>query len=52
MFWAAALTAANPDRVQELASQVQRLTGRDQMGQLFKVMAIRSPEWPEPAGFA
>ena len=49
---AAALTAANPDRLQELASQVQRLTGRDQMGQLFKVMAIRSPEWPEPAGFA
>jgi len=49
---AAALAAANPERAGELASQVRRLTGRDQMGQLFKVMAIRSPEWPEPAGFA
>lgn len=49
---AAALTAANPDRAEELAAQVQRLTGRDQMGQLFKVLAIRAADWPEPAGFA
>ena len=49
---AAALTAANRDRAAELAAQVQRLTARDQMGALFKVMAIRSPDWPEPAGFA
>ena len=49
---AAALAAANPDRADELAAQVQRLTGRDQMGALFKALAIRSPGWPEPAGFA
>ncbi|GAA4725318.1 SAM-dependent methyltransferase [Sphingomonas lutea] len=47
---AAALAAANSDRADELAAQVQRLTGRDQMGELFKVMAIRSPAWPELAG--
>ena len=49
---AAALAAANPDRAEELAAQVQRLTGRDQMGLLFKVIAIRAPDWPELAGFA
>ena len=49
---AAALAATNPDRAEDLAAQVQRLTGRDQMGQLFKVLALRAPDWPEPAGFA
>ncbi len=49
---AAALAAAHPDRAEELAAQVQRLTGRDQMGELFKVLAMRAPHWPEPAGFA
>ena len=24
----------------------------DQMGELFKVMAIHAPDWPAPAGFA
>jgi SAM-dependent MidA family methyltransferase len=49
---AAALTSANPERAAELAAAVQRLAGRDQMGELFKVLAIHSPEWPQPAGFA
>jgi SAM-dependent MidA family methyltransferase len=49
---AAALTNANPERAPELAAAVQRLAGRDQMGELFKVIAIYSPEWPAPAGFA
>jgi SAM-dependent MidA family methyltransferase len=49
---AAALTNANPERAAELAAAVQRLAGRDQMGELFKVLAIHSPEWPQPAGFA
>jgi SAM-dependent MidA family methyltransferase len=49
---AAALANANPERATELAGAVQRLTGRDQMGELFKVLAIHSPHWPEPAGFA
>ena len=49
---AAALTGANPERAEELAQAVQRLTGRDAMGDLFKVVAIHSPDWPAPAGFA
>ena len=48
---AAALTTANPERADELASAVQRLTGEGQMGRLFKVMAIHAPDWPQPAGF-
>jgi SAM-dependent MidA family methyltransferase len=28
------------------------LTGADQMGELFKVIAIHSPDWPTPPGFA
>jgi SAM-dependent MidA family methyltransferase len=35
-----------------LQTAVDRLTSRDQMGTLFKVMAIHSPDWPAPAGFA
>jgi SAM-dependent MidA family methyltransferase len=27
------------------------LTAPDQMGDLFKVMAIHHPDWPAPAGF-
>ena len=49
---AAGLAAANPQRAAELAAAVQRLTGRDQMGSLFKVAALHSPNWPVPAGFA
>lgn len=49
---ATALASANPGRSGELASAVQRLTGDDQMGTLFKVMAIHAPDWPAPAGFA
>jgi len=48
---AAALAGSNAERAQELAAAVQRLTGRDAMGQLFKVMAVHSPDWPRPAGF-
>jgi len=48
---AAALAAANPDRAGELADAVQRLTARDSMGGLFKMLALHSPDWPAPAGF-
>ena len=34
-----------------LAAARERLTGPDQMGRLFKVMALVAPGWPEPAGF-
>ena len=49
---AAALANSNPERADELAAVVQRLTGSDEMGALFKVIAIHSPDWPQPAGFA
>ncbi|HKT15028.1 MAG TPA: SAM-dependent methyltransferase, partial [Allosphingosinicella sp.] len=49
---AQSLSRANPDRANEVQSALGRLTGRDQMGELFKVMAIYSDAWPKPAGFA
>jgi SAM-dependent MidA family methyltransferase len=48
---AAALATANPKRADELANAVRRLTGADQMGDLFKAIAIHSPDWPAPLGF-
>ena len=48
---AAALATGNPERRDELALAVQRLTTANRMGKLFKVMAIHSPEWEIPAGF-
>jgi SAM-dependent MidA family methyltransferase len=48
---AASLATANPERVPELEIAVDRLCHEEQMGQLFKVMAIHSPDWPAPAGF-
>ena len=49
---AAALAGANPDRIEEIDTGLHRLTAPDQMGDLFKVIAINSPKWPIPAGFA
>jgi NADH dehydrogenase [ubiquinone] 1 alpha subcomplex assembly factor 7 len=49
---AQSLSRANPDRAAEVQSALDRLTGRDDMGELFKVIAIHSPDWPAPAGFA
>jgi SAM-dependent MidA family methyltransferase len=49
---AQALSRANPDRADQLQTGLDRLTSRNQMGTLFKVIAIHSPEWPAPAGFA
>ena len=46
-----ALAAANPEKTDEVSAALERLTGPDQMGELFKVIAIHSPEWPAPAGF-
>lgn len=45
------LGAGAPDRRAELAAQVARLTAPQQMGTLFKALAIRATAWPEPAGF-
>lgn len=49
---AASLIRANPEREQEIESAVQRLTAPDRMGELFKAVAIHSPQWPAPVGFA
>jgi NADH dehydrogenase [ubiquinone] 1 alpha subcomplex assembly factor 7 len=49
---AEALRAAQPDRAAQLAADVARLCDDGQMGRVFKVMAIHSPGWPVPAGFA
>ncbi|MES2001023.1 MAG: SAM-dependent methyltransferase [Pseudomonadota bacterium] len=48
---AAALTAANPERASAIAAALDRLTASAAMGQLFKVVALHSPAWPQPAGF-
>jgi SAM-dependent MidA family methyltransferase len=49
---AQALSRANPGRADDVQSALERLTASDQMGSMFKVLAIHSPDWPAPAGFA
>jgi SAM-dependent MidA family methyltransferase len=49
---AQALSRANPARADEIAAALDRLTNADQMGGLFKVVALHSGTWPEPAGLA
>jgi SAM-dependent MidA family methyltransferase len=48
---AAALAQANPDKDEALRGALHRLTAADEMGALFKVMAVHSTSWPAPAGF-
>jgi SAM-dependent MidA family methyltransferase len=45
------LAKAHPKRADEIESAGARLCGPEQMGDLFKVIAIHSPDWPAPAGF-
>ena len=49
---AEALVQSNPGREAEIRSALDRLTRREQMGRLFKVIAVHSAQWPRPAGFA
>jgi SAM-dependent MidA family methyltransferase len=49
---AQALMRGNPERADEVQAAFERLTGRLEMGQLFKVIAFHGPDWPAPAGFA
>jgi len=44
------LANAAPQRAGEIEDARARLCRPDQMGSLFKVLAIHSPEWPKPAG--
>ncbi len=48
---AAALAAANPERRHDIAATLARLTASNAMGELFKVIALHAPGWPQPAGF-
>jgi SAM-dependent MidA family methyltransferase len=49
---AQALSRANADRAYDIEAALHRLTAPAEMGTLFKVVAIHSPRWPAPAGFA
>jgi len=49
---AALSRAANPAQTAALAAGAARLTDPRAMGTLFKVLALTSPDWPVPEGFA
>ncbi|HEY6916827.1 MAG TPA: SAM-dependent methyltransferase [Allosphingosinicella sp.] len=49
---AAALSRTAPHQADAIELARARLTAPDQMGTLFKAMAVLAPEWPMPAGFA
>jgi SAM-dependent MidA family methyltransferase len=46
------LAEQNPERASDIEAALHRLSAPDAMGQLFKVMALHSPDWPSPAGLA
>ncbi len=46
---AEALARAAPDQREAIGRAVERLAGDEQMGQLFKVMALTAPGWPDGA---
>ncbi|THD53912.1 SAM-dependent methyltransferase [Phenylobacterium sp.] len=46
---AEALVAAAPNRTGVIGRQLTRLIATDEMGELFKVCAIHSPDWTPPA---
>ena len=47
----AALSRSAPDRAGDFAADRDRLVSPTQMGELFKVMGLASPDWPDGAGF-
>lgn len=46
-----ALSRSNPDLATKIAAAAHRLIAREEMGGMFKVIAIHSRAWPVPAGF-
>ncbi|MDQ3080305.1 MAG: SAM-dependent methyltransferase [Pseudomonadota bacterium] len=48
---AAHLAARNPEQTAAIAAARRRLCDEAEMGQLFKVMSLRHPQWPAMAGF-
>lgn len=49
---AATLARGAPHRAEDIADAHQRLTSPDEMGTLFRAMALTGGGWPEPGGFA
>jgi SAM-dependent MidA family methyltransferase len=47
---AMALAARNPEQTEAIAAARRRLCDEQEMGTLFKVMALAAPGWPIPAG--
>ncbi|HUE79784.1 MAG TPA: SAM-dependent methyltransferase [Sphingomicrobium sp.] len=47
-----ALATAQPERAKDIAAAHKRLCDPEEMGRLFKVMAVHSHSWPAPAGFS
>ena len=45
------LAAGAPERRAEITAAVARLTAPQQMGVLFKALALTASHWPQPAGF-
>jgi NADH dehydrogenase [ubiquinone] 1 alpha subcomplex assembly factor 7 len=48
---AAVLARAAPEHGGAIETAVHRLTDSGEMGELFKVMALAAPHWPDAAGF-
>ncbi len=48
---AAALAKSAPEQSEDLALACNRLVHADEMGKLFKVLAVIAPDWPAGAGF-
>ncbi|MFZ1366366.1 class I SAM-dependent methyltransferase [Sphingorhabdus sp.] len=48
---ASQLAVASPERADEIMEARDRLVNADQMGSLFKVLAVSSTDWPTPEGF-
>jgi len=49
---AASLARTAPERADEIDTARRRLIEPDQMGRLFRVLAVTHPDWPVPEGFA
>lgn len=47
----ASLSKTAPQRAAEISEARERLVSPQQMGTLFKTLALVSPDWPEPEGF-
>ncbi len=45
------LSTASPEHAGEIKAALDRLVGQDEMGELFKCMAMSARDWPRGAGF-